>query len=148
MDTKQLLEWAEERHLYYCQIGSEFLRKNEHPIIYPAFILVCNKTYTAGMARSGQNKCEYNLPFLLEEQVIYEQTIAHEVAHIVADKMYHGKSHGDLFKYVLSHVFHRLALRHHNYKRPSLKSYMLAEFILAARMKRVIETCAAETREL
>ena len=118
MTTLELICWAEERHVHYCQLGDKFLQEIGKCFNRPGFKLFANKTQTCAWARYSKELCDYNLSFLLATEEKFEQTIAHEVAHFVVKQIgIDAKPHGDLFMFILRDVFNMKSERYANYSR-------------------------------
>lgn len=116
MTALEIIVWAKERHHYYCCIGEKFVSGFGLGFRLPEFELFARRSLTAGRASYFSRVCQYNLIYLLAVEQNYEQTIAHEVAHIVVRSLKLGaKVHGGLFKFVLRDIFHVKAKKDHNY---------------------------------
>ena len=119
MKVKELINWTEAIHDHYCDKAQEFITAYRGPGIYfkiPSIKWFAKMTGTAAKASYMIPECEYNLAWLLAVEKDYRQTIAHEVAHILTHQIdYYAHPHGDLFKFILEHVFHMERKTTHRY---------------------------------
>ena len=97
----------------YCRAERHFLKHFKRPTVQLNL-----RGETAGQAWPERNLLRLNRVLLEENQQHYlEHTLGHEVAHLIADKIYGKKirPHGSEWKYVMESVFNLPALRTHNY---------------------------------
>lgn len=70
---------------------------------------------TAGMANTGLWRLKFNLELLLQDPVKAEQTIGHEVAHLVADRHFNMRCNHDKHWKFWMQVFDLPVERCHSY---------------------------------
>lgn len=54
----------------------------------------------AGVAWLGRNELGFNVPLLAQNETLMKLTVAHELAHLIAFRLYHDKGHGKWWRYV------------------------------------------------
>ena len=97
-------------------------------LIEPAIRYSARPARVAG--RGGRSFCQYNLAYAVEQGEDYDTTIAHEIAHSVADQLYHGDWHGTLWKYIFYRLLAFPESRYHTYGYPSARSGEIAKCLM------------------
>ena len=114
-DTVAPIELAIQRRIseLYCLAERHFMKRFKRPEV-----TLTLRGQTAGQAWPGKNLLKLNRVLLEENQQHFiEHTIGHEVAHLIAEKVYGRKirPHGVEWKYVMEKVFSLPANRTHDY---------------------------------
>ena len=126
-----LIKWCDERHEYYCALASKFMSSIGKRFKHPTATYIAKPIRRAGQADYIANACQYNLVYAVGNE--YEQTIAHEVAHLVVYQIHpyrpYYAAHGDMFKFVLEMILDRAPKKYHSYKY-SDRDVALAQLIL------------------
>ena len=97
----------------YCLAERHFLKRFKRPAVQLNL-----RGETAGQAWPERNLLRLNKVLLEENRQHYlEHTLGHEVAHLIAEKVYGKKirPHGMEWKYVMEQVFNLPANRTHSY---------------------------------
>lgn len=115
METN-LTTWAVDRSRYWAEFLSN---KMGIPTVYPNVAFNDRLRTRAGTAFTFQNRVEYNLDLLCRIGTEFEATIAHEIAHIIADRAYGRRcKHDNNWRYVFSLTGYPVK-RCHNYDVPT-----------------------------
>lgn len=86
---------------------------------------------TAGLAYSFQNKLNFNLSIAKENKKEFlDQTVPHEVAHIVADNFFKRRCHHDAsWRGIMLNVYGKAPERCHSYEVEHLKARKTKKFL-------------------
>lgn len=111
--TQEILTRVEQCYAIAEQkLGKSFSR----PVVS-----LCLRGKAAGMAYIGQNKLRFNHQLYLRNQEDFlRQTVAHEVAHLLAYKLFGNqiRPHGLQWQNIMENVFELPAKRCHSYQVP------------------------------
>lgn len=104
IDTRK--EWAIERTHFWWNDAANRLGYDQSDFFGVPIIQFSNKmTACAGIAYTNfhdKSVIKYSLPFLLSQGEKFDQTIGHEVAHIVADNKFRQRcKHNSLWAHVM-----------------------------------------------
>jgi SprT protein len=98
------LIWAKERVDYWWKECHSKLGREEPPV-KPTLSFSNRMTSTAGYAYMSKNHIQLSNYFMSREgREVFDETIGHEVAHIVAYQQFKDRGHGNGWKHVMRKI--------------------------------------------
>ena len=115
-----MINWVKERHEYWWKYLLErvYIPEDHNYIGIRTLPRIRFTTRAGRVAGRGGNRfgCEYNLNYVEQEQGRYDETICHEICHVLASRLIRGSRHDTLWYYLYNVVCKAERGRFHDYK--------------------------------
>ena len=127
----KIIEYIRERHAYWFEQVKRHVPTAADTLVMPRCEFEAKRCGIAGKA--WRKRCVYNLSYAVTGLEAYDETIAHEVMHSVADQLFNGRAgHSSLWHWLMCSIGHKPndSKGSHRYGLPTPEAHELAKFIL------------------